>query len=217
MAGEKQNFEIDMTEDFEAQIFKSVNRYYQEVTLTKIDGQCPYGQKEGDTFRVTDMNYDSLCGALYQAIHSYIVTLHYGGGFPFNSDASFFKALCPEMRVQVDVTRIEHEKPTYLRTKTVTRDMAGKGYPCIDKHRVFLEILNIERHCGWGHKAGQRYEIDSFNIGGACGYLYWGAYDFMNLLFSGGCLPWEADENIIHGACPDIFNQVSYRLIREKR
>lgn len=209
--------EVNITEEFQANIFKVVNRYYEEVTISKIDAECPYGHKVGDQFRVTDMNYDNLCGALFQSIHPYITTLHYGGGFPYNNNANCFKALCPEMRVHADVKRIEHEKPTYLKTKTVSRDMTGKGYPCVDKYRVVLEILGIERHCGWGQKAGQKYEIDPFNIGGTCGYLYWGAYDFMNLLFSGGSLPWEADENIIHGACPDIFSQVSYRLIREKK
>ena len=27
----------------------------------------------------------------------------------------------------------------------------------------------------------------------------------------------EYEANIIHGACPDIYNQVAYRLIREER
>jgi uncharacterized repeat protein (TIGR04076 family) len=47
--------------------------------------------------------------------------------------------------------------------------------------------------------------------------MYWEIYHFINLLFSGGSLPWEADENIIHGCCPDVFNQLTYRLVREER
>jgi len=63
-----------------SEIAKIVNRYYQEVAITKISGTCPYGHKEGEKFRVTSVNHDGLCGALYQAIHPCIASMHYGGG-----------------------------------------------------------------------------------------------------------------------------------------
>jgi hypothetical protein len=71
--------------------------------------------------------------------------------------------------------------------------------------------------CAWGHRPGQCHEIDHFNIGNLCGCLYWGAYRFMDVLYGGGGMPWEVDANIVHGICPDIFNQCSFRLIREER
>ena len=36
-------------------------------------------------------------------------------------------------------------------------------------------------------------------------------------LCSGGGGPWEADQNIFHGCCPDPFNQVTYRLTKQER
>ena len=62
-----------------AKILKGENRFYQEVTITKVNGECPYGHREGEQFQVTALNSDGLCGSLYKAIHSPIVTLHYGG------------------------------------------------------------------------------------------------------------------------------------------
>ena len=42
------------------------NRYYQEVTITKVTGECPFGHREGETYNITNCNSDGLCGALYQ-------------------------------------------------------------------------------------------------------------------------------------------------------
>jgi len=200
-----------------SEIAKIVNRYYQEVAITKISGTCPYGHKEGEKFRVTSVNHDGLCGALYQALHPHIVSLHYGGGVPWEKNPDIFTGICPETgRVQVEVKRLEKE-PTYFKTSPKSRLMTGKGFPSLDTYRVFVEILGIANKCMWGHKEGERFEVDPFNVGGVCGFLYWEAYHFVNLLFTGGSLPWEGEENVVHGACPDLYNQVSFRLVREKR
>lgn len=218
MGEEKQNNGQKSANDFVANILKTVNRYYQEVTITKVSGDCPYGHQEGEKYVVTSVNHDGMCGALYHAIHAPIVTLHYGGGVPWEKDSSVFKGVCPEMgRVQVEVKRFEKEDFNPLKTRTDTRDMTGKGFPSLDKYKIFVEIISIANRCMWGHKEGERFEVDPFNIGGVCGFLYWEAYHFMNLLFSGVSLPWEGEENIVRGACPDLFNQVSFRLIREER
>ncbi|KPJ55559.1 MAG: hypothetical protein AMJ42_06630 [Deltaproteobacteria bacterium DG_8] len=217
---EEKNQSINQNEadDFIAHIIKTVNRYYQEVTITKVTGDCPYGHQKGENYKVTSVNHDGLCGSLYHAIHAPIVTLHYGGGIIWERDESIFKGLCPEMgKVQVEVKRFEKKDFTPLKTRTDTRNMTGKGFTSLDKYRVFVEILSIANKCMWGHKEGERYEVDPFNIGKICGFLYWEAYHFINLLFAGGSLPWEAEKNIVHGVCPDSFNQVSFRLIREER
>ncbi len=217
MEDEKQIFDQEYSDEAVAYIKEVENRYYQEVTISKVTGNCPYGHKEGEKYRVTSLNNDGLCGSLYHTLHAPFTTLHYGGGQPWEKDIDIFKGVCPEMKVQVDVKRIEQETPTYLKTVKEPRDMTGKGFPGLDKYRVYLEIISIANFCFWDHKEGQRLEVDPFNIGGVCGFMYWELYHFINLLLSGGSLPWEAEENIIHGCCPDVFNQVTYRLMREER
>jgi uncharacterized repeat protein (TIGR04076 family) len=202
-----------------AQVIKAINRYHQEVTITTVTGDCPYGHREGDKFTVTSMNSDGLCGSLYQAIHPSITTLDNGGGVLWEKHAGRFLASCPEEgKVQVAVKRFENEKPM-KRLKTVKnfKDMTSRGYTGLDEYRVFMEVLGIERNCMWGHSVGDRHEIDPFNVGGICGYLYWEIYSFINLLYTGGGMPWEGDKNIIHGTCPDPYDLLSYRLMREKR
>jgi uncharacterized repeat protein (TIGR04076 family) len=206
------------TEDALAEVFKIINRYYQEVTITRVKGNCPYGHREGETFRLTGMNHDCLCGSLYQHMQAPVITLEYGGGVPWEKNPNIFTASCPETgTVEVEVKRIEQEDPVHVKTKTDLKDMTGKGFPFIDKYRVYLEVLGIERLCMWGHKPGERFEVDPFNMGKACGSLYRSAYPFINLLFTGGTLPWEADENMVHGTCPDPYDLLSYRLVKEER
>jgi uncharacterized repeat protein (TIGR04076 family) len=218
MEEEKQNNTQENDADALSEIFKIINRYYQEVTITSVKDNCPYGHREGEKFRLTGMNHDCLCGSLYQSIQAPIITLEYGGGVPWEKNPDIFHATCPEMgKVQAEVRRIEQEKPVHLKTRSDLKDMTGKGLPFLDEYRVYLEVIGIERICMWGHKPGERFEVDPFNIGKSCGSLYRAAYPFINLLFTGGSLPWEAEKNAVHGVCPDPYDLLSYRLVREKR
>jgi uncharacterized repeat protein (TIGR04076 family) len=213
----KDPFEPEMSKDEVADVIQGINRYYSEVTITKVSGECPYGHKEGEQYRTTAMNHAGICGSLWRIIQPSILALQYEGG-PVWEEPGFFKGLCPEMgRVQVEVKHKKKEDSKTLRTEARVRDMTGKGYPALDKYKVFVEILGVERHCMWAHREGQKFEIDPFNIGKVCGSLYWHAHHYLEVLFGGGSFPWEAEPHIIHGACPDIYNQAIFRLIREER
>ena len=218
MADEKQAFDVEMSGDEVADVVKDINRFYSEVTITRVNGECPYGHKEGEKYLTTGMNHAGICGGLWHQIQPSIIALQYEGGPVWAEKPGFFRGLCSEMgRVQVEVQRKKKDDTKTLRTEAKVRDMTGKGYPALDKYKVSLEILGVERHCMWAHREGQTFEIDPFNIGGVCGALYWQAYHFMEVLFGGGSFPWEVEEHIIHGACPDIYNQTIFRLIREER
>jgi uncharacterized repeat protein (TIGR04076 family) len=194
------------------------NRYCQEVTITKVTKECPYGHTEGEKYKVSNCNNDGLCGALYTSLHDSIVTLHYWGSLPWSKEPDTYKSMCPEMNVQVRVKRMEQEKRTLLKTQTQTRKMIGKGLPAIDKYRAFIEILGVDKVCTWGHKEGQRFEIDPFNVGGVCGFLYKKVYPYLNVLLAGVAPPWIPEgEHIMYQVCPDSYNQTSYRLIVEER
>jgi uncharacterized repeat protein (TIGR04076 family) len=211
-------FEQDFDDDGLQAIFDAVNRYYQEVTVTAVDGECPYGHKVGDKFKLTGMNHDTICGSLYQALHAPIMTLEYGGEMPWENKPGVYHAACPEGRkVQVEMRRVEQDKPVLVKTRTDFTNMTGKGYPALDKYRIFVEILGIENICMRGHKEGDKFEIDPFNLGECCGSLYKVAFPFINLLLTHGQLPWEGTNDIIHATCPDPYDLVTFRLIREAR
>ncbi|MCP4713557.1 MAG: TIGR04076 family protein [Deltaproteobacteria bacterium] len=208
----------ESVDDYLAKIRREAYRYYEKVTITAVNGDCPYGHCEGDTFSVTNMNADSMCGSLYQVIHPCVTTLHYGGALCWESSPdAYTTGVCPEGRVHVQVKRIELPTPKALRTENRIVDMTGKGYAGIDKYRITLETISVANKCTWGHTPDQRLELDCFNIGGVCGFMYWEIYQYVNVLLAGGSMAWESEPDIIHGCCPDPFNQVTYRLIREER
>jgi uncharacterized repeat protein (TIGR04076 family) len=193
------------------------HRYYQEVTIAGVMGECPFGHREGEKYKVSNCNNDGLCGALYTRIHDSILTLHYWGSLPWEKDPDRYGDICPEMKVKVAVRRFEKEKPGMLKSPAPLRTMTGKGFPAIDRYRAFIEILGVEKICAWGNKAGQRFEIDPFNTGGVCGFLYRKIHPYLNVLLSGVSFPWAAQDHEIMSVCPDSYNQTSFRLFVEER
>ena len=92
------------------------NRYYQEVRITAVTGECPYGHREGETYSISNCNNDGLCGALYASLHTSIVTLHYWGSLPWSPKPDSYSSMCPEMKVRVEVKRKEQAQKTLLKT-----------------------------------------------------------------------------------------------------
>jgi uncharacterized repeat protein (TIGR04076 family) len=210
--------EWNESDNIVAKILKGENCYYQEVTITGITGDCPYGHREGEKYKVTALNSDGLCGSLYKTIHASITALHYGGSILWEKDKDAFTGICPEMgRVQVKVKRFEQEKPVIVKTRPPMKDMTGKAFPAIDNYRVFVEVLDIARKCYWGHGVGQKFEVDPFNVGVTCGLLYSQLYPFIQTLLSGATPAWAGAEHSITAVCPDPYDQLSFRLFLEKR
>ena len=124
--------------------------------------------------------------------------------------------MCPEMKVQVEIRRMEQEERNLLKTQAQPRNMVGKGFPAIDKYRAFVEIMDVDKVCAWGHGSGQKLEIDPFNVGDVCGFLYNKVYPYLNILLAGVTLPWMSeDDRVMYQICPDSYNQTSYRLYLE--
>jgi len=211
-------FNAETSTDDLKTVLAGINSQYEDVIITKVNGNCPFGHTMGEKHTITSMNTDGLCGSLFANIVSSVFTTHYGGGLPWEKETGVFRGLCPEKGiVEVEVRRIKKRDANVLKTKNEPKQVTGIGFEAIDQYRLYLEILGIERHCTYGHVAGQRVEVDPFNTGNICGFLYWSAYRFINLLLKGGSLPWEAEPHIIHGVCPDPYNVTTFRLTRENR
>jgi len=142
MDEKKEPFEVDMSKDEVADVIKDVNRYYSEVTVTKVSGECPYGHKEGEVYKTTGMNHSGICWGLWHAIQPSIIALQYEGGPIGEQKPGFFRGLCPEMgKVQVEVQRKQKEDTKTLRTEAKVRNMTGKGYPALDNYKVFYRNI----------------------------------------------------------------------------
>ena len=204
--------------EVEISVLQAENRYYQEVTITEVAGECPYGHKKGDQFKITTMNSDGICGSLLKSLFSQITTLHYGGSVLWEENQNIAKGWCPEGgKVQVTIKRVERQEKTLFKTPCEMKDMTGKGYPALDKYRIFIEVRDIAINCYWGHKIGDIFEVDPFNVGGACCFLYAQLYPYIHVLLSGSAPPWAWDERTVMGECPDTYDRLAYRLFVKER
>jgi uncharacterized repeat protein (TIGR04076 family) len=139
---------INEFEEYSAGVLKAENKFYQEVTITQVDGVCPYGHREGDTFRVTAMNSDGICGSLLKAIFSEIATLHYGGSILWEKTPDTFHGCCPEKgRVHVEVKRVSQQEPVLFKTPFQYKNMTGKGFAALDTYRLLVEVRDIAVTC----------------------------------------------------------------------
>ncbi|MBW1819282.1 MAG: TIGR04076 family protein [Deltaproteobacteria bacterium] len=201
-----------------AKILKGENRFCEEVTITRVNGECPYGHRAGQKYRVTALNSDGLCGSLFKTIHASIVTLHYGGSLLWEKQADAFTGVCPEMgKVEVESKRIEQTRPVRIKTRPDPKDMTGKGFSTLDKYRVVVEVLDIANRCYWGHRVGDTFEVDPFNVGKACGFLYSQLYPFIAVLLAGATPAWATQEHSVTAVCPDTYDQLAFRLYLEER
>jgi len=199
-------------------VIKGENRYCQRAVITNVTGTCPFGHKKGDTFTLTALHAGGMCGALLTAIMPPVVTLHYDGELVWADRKDGFSGSCPEgERVMVEVQRQENKSGHMITEKFPWHDMTGKGYPGIDKYRVFVEVEHIEGNCMWGHKTGDRIEIDPFNVNGMCSLFYNQLYPYLHVLLAGKAPAWSTQEHSMGGECPDIFNRLSFRMRIEPR
>jgi uncharacterized repeat protein (TIGR04076 family) len=215
---------MDMQDPFsglseaEISVLQAENRYYQEVTITEVAGECPYGHKKGDQFKITTMNSDGICGSLLKSLFFQITTLHYGGSVLWEGNQNISKGWCPEGgKVQAAIKRVERQEKTLFKTPYEMKDMTGKGYSALDKYRIFIEVRDIAINCYWGHKIGDIFEVDPFNVGGACCFLYAQLYPYIHVLLSGSAPPWAWDEHTVMGECPDTYDRLAYRLFLKER
>ncbi len=192
------NDEYINDDDVVDQIMYVVNRYYQEATITEVSGSCPYGHCKGDSFKVSCMNSDSICGSLLKGIFHSVIVKHYGGDLLWENEKGVIKGSCVEDgRVEVEIKRVERNENVLLKMPIKTVDMTNKGYPALDKYRLFVEVRDIAVNCYWGHKIGDIFEVDPFNVGGACSFLYAQLYPYMHVLLSGASPPWAFEEKTV--------------------
>lgn len=200
----EENETIQDVNEYTERVLKLEHRYYQEVTVTTVSGLCPYGLNAGDKFRVTAMNSDGICGSLLQGIFSPLVSLHYGGSLVWEKQPGTFYGRCLESgKVEVEVKRVEQKEPVLLQTPFTLKDMHGKGFPFLDQYRLLVEVRDIAVRCIWGHKIGDVFEVDPFNVGGACCLLYAQLYPYIHVLLSGATPGWATEEHAVSGECPD--------------
>ncbi|MGQ9640714.1 MAG: TIGR04076 family protein [Candidatus Bathycorpusculaceae bacterium] len=84
--------------------------------IVKVDGECSAGHHVGEKFDLTlfseeankTLRTPSMCGFFYDAIFPYLVTLQFGGAFPWEKEKDKFLSGCPDNnKVTVEIRRVK--------------------------------------------------------------------------------------------------------------
>ncbi|MFW9820343.1 MAG: TIGR04076 family protein [Candidatus Thorarchaeota archaeon] len=77
-------------------------------TIKEIKGKCNAGHKVGDRFELDGLDSGGLCGFFYHDIFPYLITLQFGGSFPWNENQDIAEYECPDRTnaVKIELRRI---------------------------------------------------------------------------------------------------------------
>jgi uncharacterized repeat protein (TIGR04076 family) len=73
-------------------------------TIKDVKGRCNAKHKIGDEFELSGHNTGGLCGFFYHDIFPTILTLQFGGTFPWSQDPDVVELECPD---RYNVVKIE--------------------------------------------------------------------------------------------------------------
>ncbi len=87
--------------------------------------------------------------------------------------------------------------------------------------KVVLKVVSVKGTCNAGHKVGQEFDLSKeFTLGyrpdgkALCPSAFHAVYPSWRVLRFGGEMPWEADKDLAHVACPDALNPMVMELRR---
>ena len=87
--------------------------------------------------------------------------------------------------------------------------------------KVVLKVTSVQGTCVAGLKVGDAFDLsEDFTLGYSgrgktlCPAAFYAAYPHWRILRFGGELPWEADKDTAHVACPDPLNPLIMELKR---
>ena len=77
-------------------------------TIKDVKGRCNVKHKKGDVIELSGHDSGGLCGFFYHDIFPSIITLQFGGTFPWSQDRDVVELECPDRHnvVKIELKRI---------------------------------------------------------------------------------------------------------------
>jgi uncharacterized repeat protein (TIGR04076 family) len=82
--------------------------------IVKVEGECSAGHHVGEEFDLTlyseeanrSLRAPNICSFFYNVIFPYLVTLQFGGAFPWEENKDIFTSGCPDrQKVTIEIKR----------------------------------------------------------------------------------------------------------------
>jgi len=82
------------------------------ASIVSQNGTCNAGHKVGDEFDVSGATPSGMCPFAFYTIFPFLVTLQYGGSFPWEEEPDKSSVACPDPAnpVVFELTRISEER-----------------------------------------------------------------------------------------------------------
>lgn len=87
-------------------------------------------------------------------------------------------------------------------------------------NKVVATVKSVKGNCGWGHEAGDTFEINCHDTADLCGFFYHASFPYIAMLQFGGSFPAEwGNPDMVTVECLDRANLVSLELrrVREQK
>ncbi len=80
-------------------------------TIKDVKGHCTAKHKKGDVIELSGHDSGGLCGFFYHDIFPSILTLQFGGTFPWSQDPDIVELECPDRfnAVKIELKRIDKD------------------------------------------------------------------------------------------------------------
>ena len=73
-------------------------------------------------------------------------------------------------------------------------------------------IVAKKGECAWGHKVGDKFQLNGYTPDGLCGFFYHTVYPYLMMLQFGGQFPEDWGGSVLQFECPDFVNAVRIEL-----
>ncbi len=84
-----------------------------------------------------------------------------------------------------------------------------------DESVYIAEVLSILRNCSAGHSVGDKFEVNTHETDGICGYCYHDMFPKLMNMCYGGQIPWMNNDEWTY-KCPDTYNLVTFKMTKKK-
>ncbi len=185
-----------------------------KLTVTKVEGECYHGYKQGDEIILEDFTHPPkhFCLGLAHALFPVIYALSFGAKFGFRDNQRSLLVTCP------DGGKLEFKAEIFDKEgkiEVIEKDPNHKGPNPKD---MVLEVVQAKGKCAYQYKLGDKFEVKGLKCPeGFCGAAYHCAFPALFALNFGAKFFFMDDpDGIDTVTCPDGGNIV-FKVSRKKK
>jgi uncharacterized repeat protein (TIGR04076 family) len=161
------------------------------IQIVSINGNCSFGFKQGESFKISDILPKGLCLFAFHTIYPYYLTLSNKGWFSWVKKDGTVIAQCPNPDGSVEF---------------------GIGRKKIDgKPTVYSEVIRTRGNCPKGLKKDDIFSFAEKNFK-FCPRAIASMLPYINLISNNDKPKWESKDGTAFIVCPSVNAEVVFKI-----